>query len=59
MQENRYRITLKYDRPDETELLIRVLSYGPLLRVVAPKSFICNLKKRLERQEMLRAQCEN
>lgn len=59
LQENRYRITLKFDRPDETELLIRVLSYGPVLRVLSPKSFIHNLTERLERQEKLRVQAEN
>ncbi len=59
LQENRYRITLTYDRPDETELLIRVLSYGPVLRVLSPKSFIHNLTERLERQEILRVQPKN
>lgn len=50
--ENRtYRLTLRYDRKDETELLIRVLSFGPVLRVVAPDLFIEQIKNRLQKQK--------
>ena len=52
---NRYRLTLRYDREDETELLIRVLSFGPVLKVVSPDSFIDKVKERLRKQFALRA----
>lgn len=54
LTDGRYQITLRYDHEDETELLIRVLSFGPMLRVVAPDRFISQIKQRLQRQ----ASCE-
>lgn len=53
--ENRYRLRLTYERGDETELLIRVLSFGPVVQVVYPDDFIRDLKERLEKQKKLRA----
>ncbi|MBR4727491.1 MAG: WYL domain-containing protein [Clostridia bacterium] len=49
--ENLYRVTLNYNREDETELVIRILSFGPKIRVVAPESFIQLIKERLIRQK--------
>lgn len=46
-----YRITLKYDKDDETEILIRILSFGPMIKVVSPDSFIKQLKNRINKQE--------
>ena len=51
---DRYRLTLRYEREDETELLIRVLSFGPVLRVMEPERFIEKVRERLERQKNLR-----
>ena len=51
-----YKITLFYEREDETELLIRVLSFGPVLKVVFPNDFIKKLCQRLEKQKNLRTQ---
>ncbi len=48
-----YRISLVYDKEDETELLIRVLSFGPMLQVEAPNGFIESMRDRFERQEAL------
>ena len=45
-----YRIRLRYDREDETELLIRVLSFGPFLKVEEPDSFAALVKERIGRQ---------
>ena len=45
-----YQIKLRYDKDDETELLIRVLSFGPVLEVVAPDAFITLIKERLFKQ---------
>jgi hypothetical protein len=53
LDENRYSITLCYDADDETEMLIRVLSFGPVLRVVSPESFITKIRERLKKQKSL------
>ena len=55
LDEKRYRLTLRYEREDETELLIRVLSFGPLLRVISPDSFLKKVQRRIEKQMLLRA----
>jgi len=51
-----YKITLHYEQEDETELLIRVLSFGPVLRVISPDDFIKKLCDRLEKQKRMRTQ---
>lgn len=53
IDESRYQITLYYDKSDETELLIRVLSFGPMLKVVSPKSFINLIRERLLKQKSI------
>ncbi len=53
---NHYRITLYYEREDETELLIRVLSFGPVLKVIFPDDFAQKLRERLQKQQKLRTQ---
>ena len=50
LEEDLYQVTLRYDKEDETELLIRILSFGPVLQVTAPNSFISLIKDRLNRQ---------
>lgn len=49
----RYQIKLRYDREDETELLIRVLSFGPVLEAVSPESFVDLIRERLAKQRRL------
>ena len=53
IDENRYRLTLRYEKEDETELLIRVLSFGPALKVISPEKFKTRLLRRIERQRAL------
>ncbi|MBQ2456281.1 MAG: WYL domain-containing protein [Firmicutes bacterium] len=48
---DRYRVTISYDRDDETEMVIRILSFGPMIRVTAPKHFIELIKERLKAQK--------
>jgi hypothetical protein len=48
-----YGVELWYEAQDETETLIRILSFGPLLRVTAPYSFISLIKTRISMQETL------
>lgn len=49
--EDRYRITLTYESEDETDILIRILSFGPTLKVIGPESFVAQIKRRLEMQK--------
>ena len=51
--DNRYRITLRYDKDDETEMLIRIIAFGPVLKVIEPASFIELIKERLIMQKNL------
>lgn len=48
---NQYRVTLCYDKEDETEILIRILSFGPMVKVTAPSHFVGLIKERLIRQK--------
>ena len=50
LSDGSYQIKLYYDPDDETELLIRVLSFGPVLKVLAPTDFVNLLKERLSKQ---------
>ena len=52
--EDRYRVTLRYEREDETELLIRVLSFGPVLKVISPERFKNQLRHRIRKQMHLK-----
>lgn len=54
LDETHYAITLQYDSSDETELVIRVLSFGPTVEVISPLSFRELIKDRLIKQ----MQCE-
>ena len=55
LDERLYRITLRYDQDDETELLIRVLSFGPVLEVVAPITFRQLMRNRIQKQTLYAA----
>lgn len=46
-----YKVTLKYSTQDETELVIRVLSFGPLIKVTEPEDFRKLIIERLIRQK--------
>lgn len=50
LDSGQYRIKLHYHPDDETELLIRVLSFGPMIQVEAPQEFIDLLQERVHRQ---------
>ena len=56
LEGDRYKVTLYYEREDETELLIRILSFGPVLKVIFPDDFVKKLCERLEKQKKLRTQ---
>ncbi|MDR1702871.1 MAG: WYL domain-containing protein [Sporomusaceae bacterium] len=51
--DNSYQVSLWYDPQDETEILIRLLAFGPLVKITAPDTFIDLIKERLIRQKNL------
>ena len=50
LDETHYLLTLQYDKGDETEMLFRVLSFGPTLRVREPESFKELIREKLREQ---------
>ncbi len=55
LDDRHYRITLWYERGDETEILIRILSFGPVLQVLGPDALLGQLRERIERQFALKS----
>lgn len=53
IDEKHYRITLNYKQGDETEILIRILSFGPVLKVLEPESMVSQIRERLVKQTAL------
>lgn len=49
--DGKYLLHLKYYESDETEMVIRVLSFGPCIRVLEPQSFVDLIKERLTAQK--------
>ena len=51
LDNDRYKVKIYYDSSDETELVIRVLSFGPLVEVVEPQNFRNLIIERLKSQK--------
>lgn len=51
VSDNQYRVTIYYEGDDETEILIRVLSFGPFVKVAEPKRAVELIRKRLNMQK--------
>ena len=49
--DDKYILRLKYYENDETEIVIRVLSFGPYIKVLEPQSFVNLIKERLISQK--------
>lgn len=47
---DKYISYIYYDKKDETELLIRILSFGPVIRVIGSPRFLGLVKERVKRQ---------
>lgn len=47
IDDTHYLLRIKYYENDETELVIRILSFGPYVRVLAPQAFVQLIKERL------------
>ena len=56
IDDRRYRITLHYRQGDETEILIRILSFGPVVKVIEPESMVSQIRERLVKQIALLAE---
>ena len=50
LEGDRWQMTLHYEKEDETEILIRILSFGPFLKILSPESMREKLKARLKKQ---------
>ena len=48
--DGRYILRLRYRESDETELVIRVLSFGPCVKVLDPTGFVGLIRERLNKQ---------
>ena len=56
LEDNTYRCEIFYDKDDETELLIEILSFGPMIEVVnvpENKRFLGLMRERLQKQKAL------
>lgn len=51
IDDKNYKVIIKYDRDDEPEMVIRVLSFGPLVEVVEPTDFRELIKNKLKKQQ--------
>lgn len=47
-----YRCSIYYDKRWETELLIQVLSFGPMVKVLGPEHFLAQMKERINKQAL-------
>lgn len=48
--ENSYLCSIYYDKQDEPALLIDILSFGPVIQVLSPNSFLKQIRKRVQKQ---------
>ena len=50
LDDTHYLLTVYYDKSDETEMVYRVLSFGPSIKVREPEGFVELVKERLKEQ---------
>lgn len=55
LDDTHYLLTVFYDKNDETEMVYRVLSFGPTMKVREPECFVELLKERLQEQLGIRS----
>lgn len=55
---HRYRCSIYYDVRWETELLIQVLSFGPMVKVLGPEHFLNQIRERVTRQGQREVSCQ-
>lgn len=50
-KEKTYTVELFYDESDKTEMVIRLLSFGPMIKVIEPLEFKQLIRQRLKKQK--------
>ena len=50
IDEDKYRMELEFNRDDETEMVIRLLQFGPVIKVLEPDYIVAEIVKRLSMQ---------
>lgn len=53
----KYLCRIYYSRDVETELLIQILSFGPVVKVLGPDNFLKQVRERVEMQQRLLKMC--
>ena len=53
LDEDTYECLIYYNKDNEIELLIEILSFGPMIKVVGNETFLRQIKERLKRQATL------
>lgn len=51
LEEGRYLISLSYEMEDEVEMVIRLLAFGPVIKVIEPDDFVKLMRERLGKQK--------
>lgn len=51
IDDKRYLVHIKYNKTDETEMVIRILSFGPMVEVIEPENFRKLMIDRLKKQK--------
>lgn len=52
-EKNVWISSIYYDLADETGLLVEILSFGPVIRVLGPESFLAQIRERVQKQHDL------
>ncbi len=50
LDDNRYRMELEFNREDETEMVIRLLQFGPVIKVLEPNYVVGEIMRRIGMQ---------
>lgn len=52
-KENTYELTVDYDKSDESEIVIKILMFGPNMKVLEPKDVSYEVNQRIKKQKEL------
>lgn len=53
ISENQYQICIWYDKEEEQDLMIQLLSFGPLIKILSPEKIISKMEERIRKQKEL------
>lgn len=51
LDKKRYKLTVRYQAEDENEMLIRILAFGPMIKVIEPASLKDSIRYRIFKQK--------